>query len=136
MSFQKIIVVGNLGQDPELRYTQAGQAVCTLSIATNEKWLDKAGNPQERTTWFKVTVWGKQGENCEKYLAKGRSVLVEGRIQTDSYEKDGVKHYTWEVVADRVQFLSGDSGNSGGGKKRTPPANHDQGSFNDDDIPF
>lgn len=135
MSFQKIIVVGNLGQDPELRYTQAGQAVCTLSIATNEKWSDKAGNPQERTTWFKITVWGKQGENCEKYLAKGRSVLVEGRIQTDSYEKDGVKHYTWEVVADRVQFLSGDSGNSGGGKKRTPPAESQQ-SFNDDDIPF
>lgn len=141
MSVNKAIVVGNLGADPELRYTQNGTAVCNFRIATNEKWKDKQGQLQERTTWFKVTVWGSQGENCEKYLTKGRQVYVEGRIQTDQYtDKDGVERYTWELVAQNVTFLSGGSaspGNGGGGERRTPPAEDDwQEEFEDDHIPF
>lgn len=139
MSFHTTIICGNLGADPELRYTNSGTAVCNLSVAVNEKWSDKQGQKQERTTWYKVTVWGAQAENCEKYLTKGRQVLVEGRIKTDSYEKDGVTHYTWELVAQNVTFLAGgDAKPSGNGQRRqSPPAQEDwQAEFDDDSIPF
>ena len=105
-SVNKVILVGNLGRDPELRYTQGGSAVTNFTLATNEKWRDKDGNNQERTEWHRVVVWGRQAETCAEYLAKGRQVYLEGRLQTRQWEdKEGNKRWTTEVVAQRVQFL-------------------------------
>lgn len=138
----KAIIIGNLGADPELRYTQSGQAVGNFRIATNEKWKDKDGDMQERTEWHRIVVWGKTAENCEKYLAKGRQVYVEGRLQTNEWEdKDGNKRYTTEIVAQTVQFLSGGDGGGqrgdrGGSSSSSDPETHFDQSFNDDDIPF
>src|SRR6185503_16652199 len=103
-SVNKVILIGNLGADPELRYTNTGTAVANFRIATNEVWTDKNGEKQERTEWHQIVVWGKQGENCGKYLKKGRPVFVEGRLQTRSWEDQaGNKRYTTEVVAQAVQ---------------------------------
>lgn len=103
----KVIIIGRLGQDPELRQTGNGQAVCTLNVATSENWTDKEGQKQERTEWHRVVIWGKQAENSAKYLAKGRQVFVEGKLQTRSWEtQQGEKRYTTEIVANNVQFLS------------------------------
>jgi single-strand DNA-binding protein len=153
-SVNKVILVGNLGADPELKYTPSNRPVCNLSVATNEVWKDKAGQKQERVEWHRVNVWGDQAEHCSKYLAKGRMVYVEGRIQTRSWDdKEGKKRYTTEVVADRVVFLGGQgpgaegsSGGGGGGSKKRgwgeesqapaaadAPAGPPPG---DDDIPF
>ena len=101
----KVILVGNLGAAPELKTGPSGQSRCKLNVATNESWKDKNGERHERTEWHRVTVWGAQGENCAKYLDKGRSVYVEGRLATHSWDKDGQKHYSTEVVAERVVFL-------------------------------
>lgn len=102
----KVIVVGRLGADPELKYTQSNQAVCRLSIATSQVWKDKEGQKQERTEWHRVVVWGQMGETASKYLTKGREVYVEGRLQTRSWEDpQGNKKYTTEIVANTVQFL-------------------------------
>lgn len=109
-SVNKVILIGNLGADPELNYTPNNKAVCNLRIATTEVWKDKAGAKQEHTEWHRITVWGELAENCSKYLSKGRSAYVEGRLQTRSYEKDGQKHYSTDVVADRVVFLGGGAG--------------------------
>ncbi len=114
-SVNKVILVGNLGADPELKYTPSNRALCNLRIATTDVFKDKGGQRQERTEWHRVTVWGESAENCNKYLAKGRSVYVEGRLQTRSYDKDGQKHYATDVVADRVVFLGSGSGSGGGG---------------------
>ena len=113
----KVIIVGRLGRDPEIRYSQQGVAVVKLAIATSEAWTDKQGQKQEKTEWHRVTVFGKQGENCEKYLSKGRQVYVEGKLQTSSYEKEGQTHYSTDIIANTVQFLGGrqDSGQGGGG---------------------
>jgi single-strand DNA-binding protein len=114
-SVNKVILVGNLGRDPELRYIQSGQAVANFSLATNEKWKDKDGNNQERTEWHRVVVWGKSAENCAQYLQKGRSVYIEGKLQTREWEdKDGNKRSTTEIVAQAVQFLGGRGGAAGG----------------------
>ena len=113
-SINKVILIGNLGADPELKYTPSSRALCNLRIATTEVFKDKAGVKQERTEWHRVTVWGDQAENCSKYLAKGRSVYVEGKLQTRSYDKEGQKHYATDVVADRVVFLGGGGGAGGG----------------------
>ena len=114
-SVNKVILIGNLGADPELKYTPSSRALCNLRIATTDIFKDKGGQRQERTEWHRVTVWGDQAENCSKYLTKGRSVYIEGRLQTRSYDKDGQKHYATDVVADRVVFLgSGGGGGSGG----------------------
>ncbi len=111
MSVNKVIIVGRLGQDPEIRYTQGGAGVATINIATSENWLDKSGQKQERTEWHRVVVWGKQAENCAQYLKKGRQVYVEGRLQTRQWQDQaGNKRYTTEVVAQNVQFLG--SGNA------------------------
>jgi single-strand DNA-binding protein len=110
-SVNKVILIGNLGADPELKYTPSSRALCNLRIATTDVFKDKSGQRQERTEWHRVTVWGDQAENCSKYLSKGRSVYVEGRLQTRSYDKDGQKHYATDVVAERVVFL----GSGGGG---------------------
>jgi single-strand DNA-binding protein len=118
-SVNKVILVGNLGADPELKHTPSNRALCNLRIATTEVFKDKGGQRQEKTEWHRVTVWGDQAENCSKYLSKGRSVYIEGRLQTRSYDKDGQKHYATDVVADRVVFLgSGGGGAEGGGARR------------------
>lgn len=107
-SVNKVILVGNLGADPELTYTASQQAICKIRIATSESWKNKStGKKEEKTEWHRVTIFGEQGANATKYLSKGRSVYVEGRLQTRSYDKDGQKHYSTDVVADRVVFLGG-----------------------------
>ncbi|HVR03372.1 MAG TPA: single-stranded DNA-binding protein [Polyangia bacterium] len=116
-SINKVILIGNLGADPELKYTPSSRALCNLRIATTEVFKDKSGQKQERTEWHRVTVWGDQAENCSKYLSKGRSVYIEGKLQTRSYEKEGQKHYATDVVADRVVFLGGGGGGEGGARR-------------------
>jgi single-strand DNA-binding protein len=117
-SVNKVILIGNLGADPELKYTPSNRPLCNLSVATNEVFKDKSGQRQERTEWHRVTVWGDQAETCSKYLGKGRSVYVEGRLQTRSWDdKDGKKRYSTDIVADRVVFLSGGAGEGGGGRR-------------------
>jgi single-strand DNA-binding protein len=147
-SVNKVILIGNLGADPELKYTPSQRPLCNLRIATTEVYKDKSGQRQEKTEWHRVTVWGDQAENCNKYLAKGRSVYVEGRLQTRSYDKDGQKHYATDVVADRVVFLGGGGGGEGrgkpgggyGGRGDSGPADEPgEGGGpapSDDDIPF
>lgn len=110
-SVNKVILIGNLGADPELKYTPSNRAVCNLRIATSEAFKDKSGQRQEKTEWHRVTAWGVTAENCGKFLAKGRSLYVEGRLETRSYEdKSGQKRYSTEIVADRVVFLGGGNG--------------------------
>lgn len=102
----KVILVGRLGNDPEIRYTQQGVAVTNFNMATSENWMDKGGQKQERTEWHRIVVWGKMAETCSQYLAKGRQVYVEGRLQTRQWEdKDAQKRYTTEIIALTVQFL-------------------------------
>ncbi len=116
-SVNKVILIGNLGADPEVRYTQGGQPVASLRIATTEVWTDKEGARQERTEWHQISVWGKQAEHCGQYLSKGRQVYVEGRLQSREYtDKEGVNRKVWEVQADRVNFLGGGGGGEGGGR--------------------
>ena len=101
----KVIIVGRLGSDPEMKAVGQGSTVTRLSVATSESWLDKSGQKQERTEWHRVTVWGKLAELCGKYLAKGRQVYVEGKLQTRSWEDNGQKKYATDIVASTVQFL-------------------------------
>jgi single-strand DNA-binding protein len=111
----KVILIGNLGKDPELRYTPGGQPVATFSLATTERWNDRNGQRQDRTEWHNIVVWGKLAELVNQYLKKGRSAYVEGRITTRSWDdRDGVKKYRTEIVAVQVHFLGG-SGQQGGG---------------------
>ena len=108
MSINKVILIGRLGQDPELKYTPSGSAVCNFSLATSESWTDKSGQKQEKTEWHRIVVWGKLSELCNQYLAKGRQCFVEGSLQTRSWEdQSGVKKYTTEINARNVQFLGG-----------------------------
>ena len=114
-SVNKVILVGNLGRDAEVRYTQGGTAVATLNMATTEVWNDKAsGQRQERTEWHRVVVWGKQAETLQEYLLRGRQIYVEGRLQTRQWDdRDGNKRYTTEVRSDRIVLLSGRGGEPG-----------------------
>jgi single-strand DNA-binding protein len=136
----KVILIGNLGADPELRYTTGGQAVAELRLATTRRWTAKDGSTQEDTQWHRVVVWGKTAENCKQYLSKGRQCYVEGRLQTRQWEdRDGNKRYTTEVVAMDVQFLGG--GRGGGASYEDAPLPDDRdapppGSTTDDEIPF
>jgi len=133
-SVNKVILVGHLGKDPELRHTSGGAAVCNFSLATSETWTGKDGNKQERTEWHNVQVWNKAGESCAQYLSKGSLIYLEGQIRTRSYEKDSVKHYVTEIVAQRVQFLSTKKGNG-----KTEAVADDMGGAqpgHDDDVPF
>lgn len=115
MSFNKLIVVGNLGRDPELRYTPQGTPVCTFSVASNERRKSSTGEQQDITTWFRITVWGKQAETVSKYLTKGRSVYVEGRLHVEDWtDKEGKPRYTLEVNASDVQFIDGGTERSEG----------------------
>jgi single-strand DNA-binding protein len=111
----KVILIGNLGKDPEVRFTPSGAAVANFNIATNESWTDKSGQKQERTEWHRIVVWGKLAELCGEYLKKGRQCYVEGRLQTREWtDKEGKKNYTTEVVAQTVQFLGGGPGRADG----------------------
>jgi single-strand DNA-binding protein len=136
----KVIIVGNLGGDPEVRYTPSGSAVANFNVATSESWKDKnTGEKKERTEWHRIVVWGKLGELCGEYLSKGRQVYVEGRLQTRSYDdKDGVKRYMTEIIATDVQFLG--SKEAGGGRSGGAPPRESYGGQGppptDDDIPF
>lgn len=113
-SFNKITIVGNLGRDPELKYTPQGAAICSLSVATTERRKDKQGESQDVTTWFRVTVWGKQAELCHEYLAKGRQVYIEGRLRAEEYtDREGNKRQSLEVNASDVQFIGAKGGDSG-----------------------
>ncbi|PLX81190.1 MAG: single-stranded DNA-binding protein [Desulfuromonas sp.] len=155
MSVNKVILVGNLGKDPELRYTASGTAVATFSIATSERYKDRDGNQQEKTEWHNIVAWRQLAEICGKYLVKGKQVYIEGKIQTRSYDdRDGNKRYITEIVADQMQMLgsrgdeggsrggysggssgsSGSSGQQGGGQGSS---GFEEPSYNaDDDIPF
>ncbi len=147
-SINKVILIGNLGSDPDVRFTSGGQAVANFSIATNERWKNKVtGQPEERTEWHKIVVFGKLAELCRDYLAKGRTVYLEGRLQTRKWEdKEGQTRYTTEIVGQTVQFLG--SGKGGVSVEKTEPpeagapgmTESDMGSpppFNaEDDIPF
>jgi single-strand DNA-binding protein len=107
----KVILIGNLGKDPELRYTPSGQPTASFSLATTERWNDKNGQKQERTEWHNIVVWGKLAELVNQYLKKGRSAYIEGRINTRSWDdRDGNKKYRTEIVANQIQFLSGGGG--------------------------
>ncbi len=122
MSVNKVILVGRLGQNPEVRYTPSGAAVANFSVATNESWTDKSGQKQEKTEWHKIVVWGKTAENCNQFLTKGRQVYVEGRLQTRQWQdKDGQTKYTTEVQAQTVQFLGATAG-AGAGAAAGPGA--------------
>lgn len=133
----KVIIIGNLGKDPEVRFTPNGQAVAKFPVATTEKWKDQQGQLQERTEWHNVVVWGKQAENCGQYLAKGRQVFVEGRIQTRNYDdKDGNKRYITEIVARDVRFLGGGGGRAAQQDTVGAPPGEDQAPAAEDDIPF
>lgn len=115
----KVILVGNLGKDPEVRYTSGGQAVANLRIATSRSWTDKqSGQRKEETEWHDVEVWGKQAEQCGEFLSKGRQVYVEGRLKTDTWDdkQSGQKRSRVKVVADTVRFLGGGAGGAGGGR--------------------
>jgi len=137
-SVNKVILVGNLGRDPELRYTQSGQAVANFSLATTDRFSNREGDRQERTEWHRIVTWGKTAENCAQYLAKGRSVYVEGRLQTNEWEdKEGQKRRTTEVVAQTVQFLGGRG--QGGAPQGGAGGRSDAGESpppQSDDIPF
>ena len=122
MSINKVILIGRLGQDPELKYTAAGTAVTNFSVATNESWMDKSGQRQERTEWHRIVVWGKLAELCQQYLTKGRQAFIEGSLRTRSWEdQSGQKRYTTEVVARNIQFL-GAQASSGGNRVEQGPA--------------
>ncbi len=163
-SVNKVILLGNLGRDPETRYTTGGDAVTNLNIATSEQWKDKSGEKQERTEWHRVVLFGRQAEIAGEYLKKGRSVYIEGRLQTRKYtDKDGVEKYSTEIVGDRMQLIggareggggddempggggggarppsrSGGGGAGGGGGQRPPAGGGKKGGEDfDDDIPF
>lgn len=114
-SVNKVILLGNLGRDPETRYTTDGSAVANLNIATSETWKDKNGEKQERTEWHRVVLFGRTAEIAGEYLKKGRSVYIEGRLQTRKYtDKDGVEKYTTEIVGDRMQLIGGPRDSAGG----------------------
>ena len=142
MGVNKVILVGNLGANPEMRSTQGGQKVANLRLATTERWTDKNGQKQEQTEWHRVVVWGKQAEFCSQYLVKGRQIYVEGRIQTRQWQdQQGQKRYSTEVVAQVIQLLG--SRPDGAPREETnvmmPPDEaqpNDFGGGPDDDIPF
>lgn len=134
-ALNKVMVMGNLGADPEMRYTTNGAAVTTFSVAVNEQWNDQNGERRARTEWFSVVTWNKTAENCAQYLRKGSLVFVEGRLQTRSWDgQDGKKQYRTEVVGDRVNFI--DTGERRG-EPRPPVARGDaDGDIDPDDLPF
>jgi len=135
--FSKTIIVGHLGRDPELRYTSGGQSVCSFSVATSRSWTDQSGQPQEKTTWFRVTAWGKLGELCNQYLTKGRLVLVEGEVDASAWSaQTGEPRASLELTARNVRFLGGKDG--GGGAPTGGRMGGDMGApqIDEEEIPF
>lgn len=136
MSLNKVMIIGRLGQDPELKFTTSGAAVCNFSLATSDTWTDKSGQKQEKTEWHRVVAWGKLAELCNKYLSKGRQAFIEGSLETRSWEdQNGQKKYMTEVNCKNVQFLGG----NGSTKEDTGEASNSQNidaNFTADDIPF
>lgn len=140
----RVILIGNLGQDPELRFTQGGQPILNMRLATTETFLNRDKERQERTEWHTIVMWGKRGESLSRFLSKGSKLCVEGRLQTRSWEgKDGSKRYTTEIVATNVILLGsrGGGGAAGGYDDGPPPPSDDYapsggGDLGDDDIPF
>lgn len=147
----KVMIIGRLGQDPEVRYTPGGQAVANFSVATSENWTDKGGQKQERTEWHRIVVWGRLAELCKDYLKKGKQVYIDGRLQTRNWDdKDGKKRYVTEIIANNVQFLGSASERTETTTTTTTsePAEHTQDTTNvppfepsvatitDDEIPF
>ena len=148
-SVNKVILVGNLGRDAEMRFTPGGAAVATLNLATTEVWNDKAGQKQEKTEWHRIVLWGKTAESLNEYLTKGFEIYVEGRLQTRQWDdKEGVKRYTTEIRGDRVVLLGGGGGGGGGARQQPRGAGAAASSgaddhmgepvseLTDDDIPF
>jgi single-strand DNA-binding protein len=140
-SVNKVILVGRLGKDPEVKYTQGGSAIAKFTLATNEVWKDQSGEKQERTEWHNIVAWTKLAEICGQYLNKGSRVYIEGRIQTRSWEdKEGNKRYTTEIRADSMVMLSGKADEARPEKSAAAAASSDGGSaepeITDDDIPF
>jgi single-strand DNA-binding protein len=146
-SVNKVILVGNLGRDAELRYTPGGAAVATLNLATTEVWNDKGGQRQEKTEWHRVILWGKSAESLAEYLTKGKQIYVEGRLQTRQWDdKDGNKRYTTEIRGDRIVLLGGGGGGRGAGSMSRGSSEESMGGapapsdaaepLTDDDIPF
>jgi len=150
-SVNKVILVGNLGRDAELRYTPGGAPVATLNLATTEVWNDKtSGQKQEKTEWHRIVLWGKSAESLSEYLTKGKQIFVEGRLQTRKWQdKDGNDKYTTEIRADRITLLGGGGGGAGGGGTRPQrgasagagggdhePMGEPISELTDDDIPF
>jgi len=140
--FHKVILVGNLGRDPEMRYTPSGQAVTNLSVATNRTYTDNAGNQVKQTVWFRVSVWGKQAEASHQYLRKGRQVLVEGRLNPDDNgnpriwnAQDGTPRASYELTAETVRFLGGpgDGGGAAAASSEEPALGAPE---SEDEIPF
>ncbi len=125
-NLNKVMLIGRLGQDPEIRYTQSGSAVANATIATNENWTDKQGGKQERTEWHSLVLWGKLADLAQSYLKKGSQVYVEGRLQTRDWEdQQGQKHYKTEVVVTTVQFLDSKMSDSGSNTEYSAtPASH------------
>ena len=118
--YQSITIVGRLGQDPEVRMTPSGIAVASLSVGVSEKWTSKDGQKQERTDWFRVTAWQKLAEICGKYLKKGALVMFVGKMQQESYEKDGQKTYTWKLIASEMKMLDSKRDDGGGSRQAEP----------------
>jgi single-strand DNA-binding protein len=145
-SVNKAIIVGNLGKDPEVHYMPNGEAVCNFSVATTETWKDKSGAKQEKTEWLNIVMYRKLAEIAGKYLKKGASVYLEGRIQTRSWEKDGVTRYSTEIIADQMQMLGGRGSSSDdvhdtrtSESSEQAPVKQDASSFDDfidDPLPF
>src|SRR5512136_1915973 len=140
-SVNKVILVGNLGRDAEVRYTPSGAAVATLSLATTEVFKDKDGQRQEQTEWHRVVLWGKTAETLSEYLRKGKQIYVEGRLQTRSWDdKEGKKRYTTEIRGDRIVLLGGGPGRGAPAAEREEgvhePAKEPTTEVTDDDIPF
>jgi single-strand DNA-binding protein len=141
-SLNKVMLIGNLGRDPEVRYTASGQAVASFNLATSEKFKNKSGEWEERTEWHRVTLWARLAEIAGEYLSKGKTVYIEGRLQTREYEKDGIKRYTTEIVGEKMQMLSPKGERRGGGDSYGGPSAGGNGGgyepppFQDDDIPF
>lgn len=141
-SMNKVILIGRLGNDPELKYTPNGTAQAQISLATSEKWKDSDGNQKEKTEWHRIVAWRRQAEFVGEWLKKGQLVSIEGKLQTRSWEQDGQKKYMTEIVADTITMLGsraeGGSGSSTGGPPKTqePPASTDNIDDDDDDLPF
>ena len=137
MSFNKIILVGNLGRDPELRYTPQGTPVCSFSLATNERRKDRTtGENNDITTWFRVTLWGRQAETASQYLSRGRPVYIEGRLRVEEWtDRDGKQRHTLEVHATDMQFIGG-NGVTRAADNATSNANPEAPNLTDDDVPF